>query len=96
MKSGNGVRKIPETPLGTSSSGTLHAFASLFQNRLLLMLGTKITIIDICDKRTTGSQLQGFSPKLLLNGSKQIQIGIDMDSFQDFLNLLQVKKTHSQ
>ena len=60
-------KKNPKTPLGTSSTETLHALASLFPNRLLFMLGTKITIIEICDKQDSWRSAPRFLSKIFDN-----------------------------
>ena len=51
MKSGTWLRKMSETPSGTSSTEIIDVLASLFPNRLLFMASTNIMIIKIYDKQ---------------------------------------------
>ena len=69
------MRKFPETPLGASSTGILHALDSLFQKKVFIHAWNKITIIDICDKQDSWRSASRF----LINGSSSRRNRVYLD-----------------
>ena len=81
MKSRRCVRKIPEAPLGTSSTETLDMLASLFLIGLLFLYCKNITIHNIFKQQDSLKLGSNSYPKVWINGSIERDFRIPLDLF---------------
>ena len=87
IKSERWARKIPEIPLGTSSTKTLLMLASLFLEDYYLFMEQILQPLTFTMNKKTRGQLQDFNQKPLRNMSKKNYFVIPLEVFQDFWTL---------